>query len=87
MLMELLDPDTKVYINAWTWGYEDILKAVARRFGSKVNRHALRNATPHSLVDPCRPIQGRSLRLWGRPLSEVYHHKLYGRPLSCLREN
>jgi hypothetical protein len=65
MLMELWEPDTKVYINAWTWGYEDILKAVARRFGSKVNRQTLRNITPHSFVDSCRPIQGRSLWVWG----------------------
>lgn len=25
------------FINAWTWGYEDILKAIARAFGSKVS--------------------------------------------------
>ena len=35
-LMELFSDTTKFFINAWTWGYEDILKAVARKFGSKV---------------------------------------------------
>jgi hypothetical protein len=35
-LMELFPDTTKFFINAWTWGYEDVLKAVARRFSSKV---------------------------------------------------
>lgn len=36
-LMELLDPSTTFYLNAWTWGYEDIFKAVGRRFNSKIH--------------------------------------------------
>jgi hypothetical protein len=35
-LMELFPDTTKFFINAWTWGYEDVLKAIARRFKSKV---------------------------------------------------
>ena len=35
--MSLYPPETLFFINTWTWGYEDILKAVARAFGSKVN--------------------------------------------------
>lgn len=35
-LMELFPDTTKFFINAWTWGYEDVLKAVARNFNSKV---------------------------------------------------
>ena len=35
-LLELFPDTTKFFIDAWTWGYEDILKAVARRFSSKV---------------------------------------------------
>lgn len=35
-LMELFPDTTKFFINAWTWGYEDFLKAVARKFNSKV---------------------------------------------------
>ena len=35
-LMELFSKTTKFFVNAWTWGYEDILKAIARNFSSKV---------------------------------------------------
>lgn len=35
-LMELFPDTTKFFIYAWTWGYEDFLKAVARNFSSKV---------------------------------------------------
>src|ERR1700722_7674763 len=30
--------DTYFFINCWTWGYEDILKATAREFNSTVSR-------------------------------------------------
>lgn len=30
-------PHTRFFFNTWTWGYEDILKAVASSFGSKVS--------------------------------------------------
>ncbi|KAH9949777.1 hypothetical protein B0H21DRAFT_889437 [Amylocystis lapponica] len=36
-LMTLLPDTTYFFINAWTWGYEDVLKAVARGFGSKIH--------------------------------------------------
>lgn len=36
-LMELFDPSTKFFLNTWTWGYEDVLKAVARRFNTRVS--------------------------------------------------
>lgn len=29
-------PHTRFFFNTWTWGYEDIIKAVARSFGAKV---------------------------------------------------
>jgi len=35
-LMELFPDTTKFFIDAWTWGYEDVLKAIARTFSSKV---------------------------------------------------
>lgn len=35
-LMALYPPDTRFFLNTWTWGYEDVIKAVARSFGSKV---------------------------------------------------
>lgn len=30
-------PATRFFLNAWTWGYEDLLKAVYDRFGAKVH--------------------------------------------------
>ncbi|EEB93685.1 hypothetical protein MPER_07624, partial [Moniliophthora perniciosa FA553] len=36
-LMKLYPPTTLFFINAWTPGYEDILKAVTRAFGSKIH--------------------------------------------------
>ncbi|KAJ6563586.1 beta-lactamase-like protein [Mycena vulgaris] len=35
-LMKLLPPTTYFFINSWTWGYEDVLKAVSRAFRSPV---------------------------------------------------
>jgi len=34
--MSMLPADTRFYMNTWTWGYEDILKAVSHRFQAKV---------------------------------------------------
>ncbi|TCD62352.1 hypothetical protein EIP91_006981 [Steccherinum ochraceum] len=36
-LMAMLPSDTFFFINAWTWGYEDVLKAIARAFGAKIH--------------------------------------------------
>jgi hypothetical protein len=36
-LMDLFPDTTKFFINAWTWGYEDLLKTIARNFSSKVD--------------------------------------------------
>ncbi|KAF9442259.1 hypothetical protein P691DRAFT_779488 [Macrolepiota fuliginosa MF-IS2] len=36
-LMKLFPPNVYFYINSWTWGYEDILKAVATAFQSKIH--------------------------------------------------
>ncbi|KAI0086911.1 hypothetical protein BDY19DRAFT_859766, partial [Irpex rosettiformis] len=36
--MMLLYPDTtRFFINGWTWGYEDLYKAVAKAFGAKIH--------------------------------------------------
>ena len=35
-LIALFPVTTYFFINAWTWGYEDILKAIARAFNTKV---------------------------------------------------
>lgn len=36
-LMALFDPETTFLMNTWCWGYEDIIKGVAKRFGSRVH--------------------------------------------------
>ncbi|TFY61855.1 hypothetical protein EVJ58_g4248 [Rhodofomes roseus] len=36
-LMSLLPSKTLFFINSWTWGYEDVLKAVARAFDSQIH--------------------------------------------------
>ncbi|KAJ3830706.1 hypothetical protein F5880DRAFT_1513121 [Lentinula raphanica] len=36
-LMKLYPPSTYFFINSWTWGYEDILKAIAREFNCKIH--------------------------------------------------
>ena len=35
-LMKCYSPDTLFFINSWTWGYEDILKSIARAFQCQV---------------------------------------------------
>ena len=35
-LMKLFPSSAYFFINSWTWGYEDILKAIAQSFQSKV---------------------------------------------------
>lgn len=35
--MKLYPPSTHFFINSWTWGYEDILKAIARAFNTPVS--------------------------------------------------
>jgi len=37
--MKLFPETTYFFINIWTWGYEDILKAIAREFQSQVKLH------------------------------------------------
>ncbi|KAF9060729.1 hypothetical protein BDP27DRAFT_400891 [Rhodocollybia butyracea] len=36
-LLKLYPPSTYFFINSWTWGYEDILKAIARAFNCKIH--------------------------------------------------
>ncbi|EED83235.1 predicted protein [Postia placenta Mad-698-R] len=36
-LMCLLPPTTLFFINAWTWGYEDVLKAISRTFRTRIH--------------------------------------------------
>ncbi|KAH9851733.1 hypothetical protein C2E23DRAFT_895639 [Lenzites betulinus] len=36
-LMTLYPHTTRFFINTWTWGYEEVFKAVARTFGAKIH--------------------------------------------------
>ncbi|KAE9387923.1 hypothetical protein BT96DRAFT_454671 [Gymnopus androsaceus JB14] len=36
-LLKLYPPSTYFFINSWTWGYEDILKAIARAFDCRIH--------------------------------------------------
>lgn len=40
-LIALFDKDTYFFINSWTWGYEDVLKGIARAFQCQVGKHSL----------------------------------------------
>ncbi|KAI0685351.1 hypothetical protein BC835DRAFT_1421327 [Cytidiella melzeri] len=50
-LMCLYPETTRFFINAWTWGYEDIYKAVARAFHTKIHvdryKHAVLSRLSH----------------------------------------
>ncbi|KAN0061933.1 hypothetical protein ACQY0O_005928 [Thecaphora frezii] len=37
VLLRMYPPDTLFFLNSWTWGYEAMLKAVAKAFGSRVH--------------------------------------------------
>ncbi|GAA5898232.1 hypothetical protein JCM5296_001191 [Sporobolomyces johnsonii] len=36
-LMAQYPPDTRFFLNAWTWGYEELLKSVYRAFGEQIH--------------------------------------------------
>jgi DNA cross-link repair 1C protein len=58
-LMGLYPVTTRFFINIWTWGYEDILKAVSKAFGCKVRTILCRfliEYFPSILVGPRRPL-------------------------------
>lgn len=58
--MALYPQNTRFFLNLWTWGYEDIMKAIARSFGTKV-RDVLKQLWPlfkfHGFIDSRRPVQ------------------------------
>jgi len=56
-LMGRFPPTTYFFINAWTWGYEDMLTATATHFGDKVGSRF--DATSFVLIelpDSCGPV-------------------------------
>ncbi|KAH8114435.1 hypothetical protein DFH11DRAFT_1688950 [Phellopilus nigrolimitatus] len=51
-LMSAFPFHTRFYINAWTWGYEDILKAISRSFASKIHVDRYKHEVYTNLSDP-----------------------------------
>ncbi|KZO97143.1 hypothetical protein CALVIDRAFT_554751 [Calocera viscosa TUFC12733] len=48
----LYPPETKFFINAWTWGYESMITAVARIFRTKVHVDRYKHTIFTHLADP-----------------------------------
>lgn len=42
--MSLYPPDTTFFLNVWCFGWEDVVKEVARFFNEPVRLHAIRDA-------------------------------------------
>ncbi|KAA1470649.1 hypothetical protein DENSPDRAFT_929009 [Dentipellis sp. KUC8613] len=52
-LMKLLPNSSSFFVNAWTWGYEDILKGAARAFQCKIHVDRYKHNIYSRLSDPC----------------------------------
>lgn len=52
-LMKLFSHTCYFFINSWTWGYEDILKVIAREFCSKIHVDRYKYSVYHHISDPC----------------------------------
>lgn len=85
--MQLYPDSVYFFINCWTWGYEDILKAIARAFQVKVKRDFYCNITLPIFfpLDSCRQIQVLSLSKHLGPISKAYHYtRSLFNPFSCM---
>ncbi|KAF8516335.1 beta-lactamase-like protein, partial [Hysterangium stoloniferum] len=51
-LMSFFPPLTRFFINSWTWGYEDMLKAVGRAFNSKIHVDRYKYSIYTGISDP-----------------------------------
>ncbi|KZT67300.1 hypothetical protein DAEQUDRAFT_751801 [Daedalea quercina L-15889] len=51
-LMRLLPSSTYFFINAWTWGFEDIFKSVARGFDSQIHVDRYKHSVYTNITDP-----------------------------------
>jgi hypothetical protein len=84
-LMELFPDTTKFFINAWTWGYEDVLKAVARNFSSKVAYIPLIVVSLTSPIDTRQPLQVQYLQPGLRSISRLHRDPRDSNALSRVR--
>ncbi|KAG1818539.1 uncharacterized protein BJ212DRAFT_1479545 [Suillus subaureus] len=51
-LIALFDKDTYFFVNSWTWGYEDVLKGIARAFQCKIHVDRYKHAVYTHISDP-----------------------------------
>ncbi|KAF8466527.1 hypothetical protein DFH94DRAFT_639281, partial [Russula ochroleuca] len=51
-LISLFPPETIFFINAWTWGYEDVFRAIARSFRSQIHVDRYKHNIYSHLSDP-----------------------------------
>ncbi|KAJ7926200.1 beta-lactamase-like protein [Mycena leptocephala] len=51
-LMKLLPQNTYFFINSWTWGYEDILKAISRTFRTQIHLDRYKHSIYTNISDP-----------------------------------
>ncbi|KAF8191441.1 beta-lactamase-like protein [Mycena galopus ATCC 62051] len=51
-LMKMLPSTTYFFINSWTWGYEDILKAVSRAFRTQIHLDRYKHSVYTNISDP-----------------------------------
>lgn len=51
-LIALFDKDTYFFINSWTWGYEDVLKGIARAFQCQIHVDQYKYAVYTHISDP-----------------------------------
>ena len=42
-LFDLFPPDTRFFLNCWTWGYEELLRAVAHRYKCRIHLDAYKS--------------------------------------------
>ncbi|KAG2147457.1 beta-lactamase-like protein [Suillus bovinus] len=51
-LIALFDKDTYFFVNSWTWGYEDVLKGIARAFQCQIHVDRYKYAVYTHISDP-----------------------------------
>ncbi|GAA5909665.1 hypothetical protein JCM8208_003841 [Rhodotorula glutinis] len=55
-LMAQYPPETRFFLNAWTWGYEELLKGVHRAFGEEIHldwyKHRMYTSAPFRAAEP-----------------------------------
>jgi hypothetical protein len=50
--MALFPPETSFFINSWTWGYEDIFRAIAYHFQSQIHVDRYKHSVYSHIADP-----------------------------------